>query len=186
MVQPRTWTSSLSHREKSGRESSPGGSWISFIVLFPLIFFGLAYLYQQARGTCVERFLVDDLTVRPAVVLINLVLPGSYAIATGHTLSSHGISMDILQGCEGTEIMFLLVAAVLAFRSPWRKKAAGIAVGIALVYVLNQLRLLALFAALRDRPTWFASLHGLVGPSSLMFLGCLFFLIWASAATRHA
>ena len=157
--------------------------WVVYVALFLAIFGLLDYGYYLTRGTMVERLLIDSLTVRPAASLINLLFPSLSAHASGHSLISSFGQINVLQGCEGTEGMFLLIAAVIPFPTGRLRRLLGIAGGVLLMYALNQLRLLALVVSLEGHRGWFASLHGLIAPTFIVVGGCLFFFAWAHAAT---
>src|SRR5262249_49733842 len=120
-----------------------------------------------------------------AAALINLLAPRASITASGHSLLSSTGTVNILGGCEGTEAMFLLIAAVLPFPASWLSKLVGAAGGVVLVYVLNQFCILILVVSLQRYPHWFGPLHGLIGPTFIVLAGCLFFLAWANAAAAH-
>ena len=157
------------------------GRELRFALVFLLIFFALQYAYSASRGGVVEHLVIDIATVRPSAAIINLVTSGTNAVASGHRIISPQGSLSILNGCEGTETMFLLIAAIIAFTSPWRHKLKGALMGIIFVYALNQVRIVALFFAVRQNRNWFDLLHGYVAPTIIIVMGCLFFLWWASA-----
>lgn len=150
-----------------------------------LVLFGLQSLaYNSSRGTMVERWLVDELTVKPSAYLLNSLLPlissppTEVVRAVGHQLISASVHVTVLNGCEGTESMFLLIAAVLAFAAPWRYKLAGVVSGILFIFALNQVRIAGLFMALKYNRDWFQWIHAYIGPTLIILLSCLFFLGW--------
>lgn len=146
-----------------------------------LIVFGVLYgLYAAARGTLVERVMIDILTVRTSAVLINWISPEEAVTATSHRLVSAKARLSILNGCEGTESLLLLIAAIAAFAAPWRAKLAGMLVGAVAIYFLNQVRIVALYYALRHDRAWFEALHGFVAPTLIILIAALFFLWWAA------
>lgn len=155
---------------------------IAYVFLFVALFGALDYAYYLCRSTAIERLIIDTLTVRPAAAFINKVVPEVAVTASGNNLISPFGEISILQGCEGTEAIFLLIAAIVPFPAAWEAKLLGIVVGIALIYVMNQLRILALVFTLHWHPDWFASLHGLIAPTSIVVAGCLFFFFWANRA----
>lgn len=134
--------------------------------------------YQEARGTYVERTVIDIVTVKPSVFFINQIRPDEQVIAQGHRLVSPHIRLSVLNGCEGTESVFLIIAAIAAFRSSWRHKIAGLFPGVALIYLANQARIVALYFSLRYDRVWFELLHGYIGPTFIIALGCVFYLWW--------
>ena len=81
-------------------------------------------------------------------------------------------------------MLFLLVAAMLVAPLRWRAKLRGIAIGIVLVWVLNQIRVVGLFYAYRKDPEWFALLHGTLTPLAMVIALALFFLFYMSYSNR--
>ena len=53
--------------------------------------------------------------------------------------------MAIAPGCDGIEAVIILVAAVLAFPSPWLHKLVGIAIGFVAIQALNLVWIISLF-----------------------------------------
>jgi exosortase family protein XrtM len=156
---------------------------VIYIVLFLAIFGALDYGYYLTRDTVVEHLLIDTLTVRPAAAVINFVAPAISARASGTSLLTPFGQINIAGGCEGSEGMFLLIAAVLPFPARRLSKLAGVIGGVSLMYVMNQLRILALVLSLHWHRDWFESLHGLIAPTCIVVTGCIFFFAWANAAS---
>jgi exosortase family protein XrtM len=166
---------------------SQDGRWwrqFVFIVGFLAVFGALQFGYSASRGTVVERVVIDMATIRPAAMAINLISPEEQVRPHEHRLVSPYVKLSVLNGCEGTETLFLLIAAVLAFNAPWRHKLLGILLGGLLVYQLNQVRIVALYYALRLDKDLFSALHGYVGPTLIILLCCLFFLWWIGRIPR--
>lgn len=162
------------------------GTELRFAFVFLLVFSVLQIGYSTNRGGVVEHLVIEVATVLPSVAFINLLAPQEKAQAKGSRIISPLGGLNILNGCEGTESMFLLLAAILAFSAPWKRKLKGIAVGLVLVYVLNQARIVALYFVAHHDRHWFDLLHGYVAPTLIIVLTCVFFLWWAgnSAAVK--
>jgi exosortase family protein XrtM len=158
---------------------------VVYVLLFLAVFGMLDYGYYLTRGTAVEHLLIDTLTVRPAAALINTAVPAARAKASGNSLYTQFGSVNILEGCEGSDGMFLLIAAVLPFPAGWISKLIGVAGGVVLMYAMNQLRILALVVTLHVHREWFASLHGLIAPICIVVAGCIFFFAWANSAAAR-
>lgn len=154
----------------------------AYALLFLALFFTFQSLYQNGRDTRVVRFLIDDLTVAPSAVLILWLTPDEGVVAQGHRLVSPHVRLSVLNGCEGTEVMLLLAAAMLAFGMGRRRTLLGIIVGGLLVYVANQARVVALYYGLRFDRSLFEALHGYVAPTIVIAVAGLFFLYWVSHA----
>src|SRR5579862_8808153 len=84
---------------------------LRFLVVFALLVGG----FEVTRGTAFERFLVEDLVIRPAAAFINTLTPGDNVWVQGRTLASAQVSLLVTRGCEGVEIVALLVAAIIAY-----------------------------------------------------------------------
>ena len=155
------------------------------MLLFYATFFVLQWGYQEAKGTTIEQFVIDTATVKPSVFFINQIRPDEQVIAQGHRLVSPYIRLSVLNGCEGIESVFLIIAAIAAFRSSWRHKIVGLFLGVVLIYLANQARIVALYFSLRYDRVWFELLHGYIGPTLIIALGFVFYLWWTKWSARQ-
>ncbi len=149
--------------------------------LFILTVIILQWAWAQARGAAIERAVIDSATVGSAVLLINAITPEVQARAVGSRIKAPGGGINVLNGCEGTEVLFLFAAAMLAYPFSWRTRLTGLLTGTALIFVANQARLLALFYSYQSDRALFNQLHGLVMPLALIaltltLLACLIYL----------
>ncbi len=152
--------------------------------LFALVFLLLQWGYQASSGTAVERAIIDAATVRASAFLINRLNAEERVEARGHRLVSEHVKLSVLNGCEGTESAFLVIAAILAFRGGWRQKLWGIAGGLVVVYLANQARIVTLYFALRHDRAWFSAMHGYILPTLIIAIACLYFLWWIQWSSR--
>lgn len=136
----------------------------------------------KAEGTAFERVLIDQATVGVAAALTGLVFPADTVRADGYTIVSSRVRLSVLRGCEGTEVMFLVAAAALAFPASWRSRAFALICGLTLAYTLNQLRIVMLYYTVRDARRYFELAHGYVAPTVLVAVVALFFWWWATAS----
>lgn len=162
---------SLAHRRMP---ALPYPLWLS-LVIFVGLFFILQWAWGKAHDTGVERLIIHDATVRLATTLVNLLTPEAGARAVGARIKASGGGLNILNGCEGTEIMFLLIAAFAAVRLTWRRTLVGLGLGLVLVFALNQLRILVLFYAFRNERNLFDLLHTSILPALLVAAVALYF-----------
>lgn len=154
------------------------GSWWRFVLLFLVAFLVLAAAYQALEGTPIYRFYLDTLTVRPTAALVGLFTPQAQVAAQGSHLIWRGGALTVNNGCDGMEVIQLLIAAFVAYPGPWRQRLLGAFLGLLLVYGLNEFRLVALYYAARHDRAWFELLHGLVGPLIVIAVTTLFFAWW--------
>jgi len=170
-----------------GEPARPWPGWVRVLV-FVLCYLVLQGMYARSAGTAVERFFLVDTGSKPAASLINALQPGIGARAVESRIVAPGGGINIANGCEGTDIYFLLIAAFAAAALPWRQRAAGLALGLGLAFALNQGRIIALFHAFRNHRSLFELLHTtilpvlLVAAVGLYFHACLRF----SRPHRHA
>jgi exosortase/archaeosortase family protein len=146
--------------------------------VFVAVFFSLQFAWESCRGTAVERLLIDSATVAPAAWLIDVAWPGYGARAEAHSIVSTAGRLNILNGCEGLELVFLLAAAFAAYPMPWHQRALGIGLGAAMAYVANQGRLTALWYAFVHDRSLFGLLHGTLAPLALIALCLLYFMLF--------
>jgi exosortase/archaeosortase family protein len=152
--------------------------WAIRALIFLAVFTALSLSWNALRGTSAERWVVHDATVRPAAWIANQLTPGIQARAVDSSLRAPGGGLNILNGCEGLDALFLLVAAFAVAPLAWRWRVAGLAGGVIFVFALNQVRILALFYAFRSHPSAFQTLHGLVAPIGVILAVCGYFYAW--------
>lgn len=152
------------------------------IAAFITAFFILQMLYQNCRGTAIEHIVIDKMTVAPSAQLISWLTPQEGIIAQGHSLISGYVHLSVLNGCEGTEAILMLISAILIFPRSLRSKAFGIMVGGLLIYLINQARIVALFYCLRFDRSLFEPLHSYIAPTLVIAMTGLYFIYWVSGA----
>ena len=151
-------------------------SLLAFVARFALVLMALQLAWGQARGPAIERAVIDKATVGATVGLIHLLRPELPVHGQGSRIVAPGGGLNVLNGCEGTEALFLLFAALAAGRMSMRARLAGCLLGTAWIFALNQLRLIGLFFTYRQDRALFDQLHGLIAPLLLVALVLLFFL----------
>ena len=153
---------------------TPYPMWLS-LAIFLGVFGVLQWAWGESRDTWVERLVIHEATVKPAATLVQLITPEANAKPVAASIKAPGGGLNILNGCEGTEVMFLLVAAFAAVRLGWRQRLIGLALGLVLIFALNQARILALFYSYRSERSLFDLLHTSVLPAVLIAAVALYF-----------
>jgi exosortase family protein XrtM len=154
-----------------------------FALVFVVAFAALYSGFEALRGTAFERFVIEEVFLRPAAALINLVTPGEHVQLAGRSLGrAGGPSLHVVRGCEGIEMLLLLLAALIAFPATLRRRAEGLLWGSLLAYALALARLVLLYYVLRYSPPLWEALHGLVLPLGPVVLLALYFLHWSASA----
>ena len=153
---------------------------IAFVLLFALLQLG----WQALRGTPLEYFVIHDCTVQPAAYLISLLTPGVHVHAVDFSLRAPGGGLNILNGCEGIEALFLLCAAFAVVPLPWRQRLMGLLLGAGVIFLVNQARILLLFYAYRASHPWFDPLHATITPIAVVLLVSAYFYAWLVHCNR--
>ncbi|MGR8921321.1 MAG: exosortase family protein XrtM [Gammaproteobacteria bacterium] len=157
---------------------------MTFVALFAglYVIMHLAY-FQLSNDTLGQLY---ELAInRPAAMVINAVTDGPQVEVRGNRLESDRAILEIVRGCDGSGVIFILAAAILAFGARLRHKLVGVLLAVGLIYVLNQARVVVLYFVVVHRPEWFTPLHTFYIPTLLIVAACLFFVGWASLAAPH-
>jgi exosortase/archaeosortase family protein len=108
--------------------------------------------------------------------VIDTIWPEVGVEARGHRLVAPTGRLNILNGCEGLETLFLLLAAFAAYPFSWRSRLLGMALGLGLVFVLNQARIILLWQIWTVDRNLFGLMHGTLLPLALVVICLIFFL----------
>lgn len=156
---------------------------IRFTLRFLVILAGLNYAWYLLTNTVIEQFILNVLTAKPPMLLINLLTPDERVVLTGNQLLSKHVTFRIVNGCEGMGGIVLIISAVCAVQVGLERKLKGLCYGVMFIYLLNTLRIVALYYVMRYYPGGFSFFHIFVGQSVAIFLGCAFFVVWISRNT---
>jgi len=109
-------------------------------------------------------------------------------LADGKVLQSqrNGFAVSIEAGCNGVEATIVLVAAILAFPAPWRRKLLGLGVGIVAVQGLNVIRVISLFYLGQWSERAFSFAHQYVWQALIMLDVLIIWLLWVRTLPRSA
>lgn len=149
----------------------------SFIALFLV----LQAAWGQVGAADAGAWLIGRATVAPAAALIGMLFPFDHVWAQGTRLAWPDGRLQLEAGCDGFEVLALFVPAVLVAPVGWRRAAATLLAGTALIWGLNQIRLLALYLAFRHWHEAFDPLHAVFAPLLLL---CATFAFYAWCLRR--
>jgi exosortase/archaeosortase family protein len=141
--------------------------------------------WQALRGTVIEHHVIHDGTVRPAAFIANVLTPGLGVSAVDATLHARGGGLNIQNGCEGLEALFMLLAAFAVAPLSWCSRLGGVLLGCAVVFATNQARILVLFYTYRADRELFDPLHAMVTPIAVILVVCVYFHAWLSYSHRR-
>ncbi len=167
-------------------QANPAGSLIKQALVFILLFILMQAGWQMVRDDAIGHFIRGTVTVKPAVMLIHLLTPHIQASALGNQILAPGGGLVIKIGCEGIEALFILIAGLLSVTMAWRAKLSGMLLGLILIYVVNEVRILMLFYAFRTDKALFQLLHGTNAPLALIAIAGLFYHYWLLNNQPHS
>jgi len=109
-------------------------------------------------------------------------------MAQGKVLQSahNGFAVSIEAGCNGVEATIVLLAAILAFPAPWKRKLLGLAIGIVAVQGLNIVRVISLFYLGQWNFSMFEWAHLYVWQALIMLDVMVVWLLWVRTLPRMA
>ena len=118
--------------------------------------------------------------------LINLIAPLEQVLPHQNHLISSKADLEIVRGCDGAGVLFLLISAILVFPAKLGRKLIGLILGIVLIYALNLLRIDVLYFVIAYHPDWFQLIHVYLAPTLMVIVACAYFAFWAFGAAGKA
>lgn len=156
---------------------------------FPLSFLGIAALlmglYYVMPTAVVENGIVRVFTVIPSGILLDWLTPGYRVTTAGTRILSPIANLNVLKGCEGTEVLLLLYASMIAMWRPLKATCLGLLVGTVLVFALNQIRVVSLYFVAAYHQPYFELVHGFLAPLLIIAVVALFFLYWHNSPLQQ-
>ncbi len=92
----------------------------------------------------------------------------------------------IIEGCNAVSVMILFVAFVIAFKGKLKTTLLYIVAGIAIIHILNILRIALLVIALKNYPEYEHLLHGVIFPLFIYGVVFLLWVLWVQKFSDHA
>lgn len=157
--------------------------WLQFI-LFVGCYSLLNYGYFKIPVELFMNVIYYHGVVTICADLINWIAPMEQVFAQHNHVLSSKADLEIVRGCDGAGVLFLLVSAIVVFPSNWRRKLIGLILGIGLIYSLNLLRVSGLYFVIAYHADWFLLIHTYLAPTLMIILGCCYFAWWAFGSTN--
>lgn len=151
---------------------------IRFIVVFLSVYLLFYSLYFAVPNLFLANVFYHNFIVFPAAFVINLCAPIEAIQAVVNKLISSKASLEIVRGCDGAGVAFLLMAAILAFKAKWKQKLAGLTVCLMMIFVINQIRIIGLYFIVAYQNNWFDIAHTYFAPTLIIIVSCLYFYGW--------
>jgi len=88
-------------------------------------------------------------------------------------------SLTIAKNCDAMDVNLLLIAAMLAFPAPWKRRLVGIIAGVGLLSLVNVLRIVTLYQISIHAPRAFELIHAELFPLVMVALAVGAFAVWS-------
>jgi exosortase/archaeosortase family protein len=88
-------------------------------------------------------------------------------------------SLVIAKNCDAMDVNLLLVAAIVAFPATWSRRLVGIGAGVAVLSLVNVMRIVSLYHLNARSPATFELMHGEVWPFVMVALAVAAFAAWS-------
>lgn len=170
---------------------TPKGGAVVALLIFALSYMALYWAYMAVPNWLLGDWIYHYGIVSTGAMLINALAPAEAVQAVANRIVSPRAVLEVVRGCDGAGVLFLLSAAMLAVRARWRQVVGGVAGALLFVYALNQARIVVLYFAVLNEGVWFTTLHSVVFPSLFVLLALAYFTWWAGprsvpGPTSHA
>ena len=147
---------------------------------FLLIFLGIVGAYYALTlvpwvdGNILYPLL--QLSAQTSSLLLNVT--GENTTTKGIVIQGTTFAVAVRRGCDPLEPIALFGAAVIAFPAPSRRKAMGLAIGAALLFTLNVLRIVSLYWLGRHKSVWFETVHLELWPAFFIIVSLSLWVLW--------
>ena len=155
-----------------------------FPALFLAAMTSLMVCYYWLPESIINAVFVRYFAVLPGSTLLEWLTPQHEVYADGTRILSSIAQLNILKGCEGTETLLILYAAIIAALRPLRESMIAMVLGTLLVFLLNQLRISSLFFIAAYHKNFFEASHGFIAPMIIVVCTGVFYMLWLRWADR--
>jgi exosortase/archaeosortase family protein len=110
---------------------------------------------------------------------------GENGRALGVYIQCNVCKFTIIGECTAYYPISIFIAAVVAFPSPWLRRVLGVLVGVPILLLINQVRLVSLCYIDRAFPKHFDMIHIVVWQSLIVFFTVLLWILWVSVFAQR-
>ncbi len=165
------------------REKKPAGV-LRFVLRFLIVLTVLAIVFAVFSAVF-HRVMVGFMAITAALVDTGLRLLGLEIVRQGRFLATSHITVEVIEECTGIYEAVIFAAAVIAYPARWISRCWGLLGGIAVLYLLNIIRMLFLIAVGNARPEWFDFLHIYFWQATLILMIVGVWLLWLLLIARR-
>jgi exosortase H (IPTLxxWG-CTERM-specific) len=171
----------------SGKKSAAKSSYQKEVIYFLIRFFVIMgiLLFVELFNPVNQKVITPFTGLLSKVSVFFLQLIGTEAKASGTLIVSPQFAADIKAGCTGIEPVIILVAAILAFPSPWRSKIYGVLLGIIALQAANVIRIVSLVYLGVNHPQYFSDAHTFIWQIVIIALSLFLWMVWAKGMKKN-
>jgi exosortase/archaeosortase family protein len=152
------------------------GTFIGLIV----VFFGMLTYTPIVKRVDIAWLLAQTSATISWVLLDGIGRLGGFPVLIeGTNLVSGTFRVDVSPACSGAVPSMIYLAAVFAYPAAWRAKLIGGALGLAIIFGVNLIRVVALFLIGLFEPRLFHETHVYIAQSLVVAIAVATWLFWA-------
>jgi len=144
---------------------------------FAAMYFAMYYLYMLIPDPILSYQVYQEGIVAPVAYILRWITSDVSINGLQNYLVSGGIDLKVVRGCDGSGVLFLLIAGFAAFGGGFRITLMRIMGAVGFVYLFNQIRLIVLFMCAKHFPEYFTPLHSLLMPTLFVGSAVIFFAL---------
>ncbi len=174
--------------QSAGVAAEPRGSFLrrygalfKHWAMFLGIFGGLLGLYEWKVGWVNHYFAVFTAQLMARI----MTLLGQDTQASGVHVTCSLCKFQIIGECTAYYPISIFVAAVLAFPTAWRRRLLGVVLGVPVMLLINQVRLISLCYIYKPYNDLFEVIHIVVWQSLIIFFTVVLWILWATTLGRR-
>ena len=149
-----------------------------FIAIAAILYGAFHFAYHKVPDEVLSTKIYPNVIGHFAANTINTLTPDRNVTVKDHSIISKKAKLNIVRGCDGSGVWFMLTAAILGFGASVRHTIIGFVLGTLTVYLINQVRIVGLFYVIEYNRAWFPPVHTYFAPTLIIFLIAGFFLVW--------
>lgn len=149
-----------------------------FITIAALLYGAFHFAYHKIPDDVLSTKIYPNVIGYFAADTIRFLTPDRTVLVVDNAIISKKAKLNIVRGCDGSGVWFMLMAAILGFGASIRHTLIGLVLGTLTVYLINQVRIVGLFYVIEYNRAWFPPIHTYYAPTLIIFLIAAFFLTW--------
>ena len=157
---------------------------VKFVVIAAALYGIMHFGYHKVPDRVLSETVYPNVIGHAAAKFINTVTPDRNVRVRDNNIASHKASLNIVRGCDGSGILFMIIAAVLGFGAKFKDTILGLLLGAVTVYIVNQIRIIGLFYLVEYNRMWFPAVHTYYAPTLIIFIIAGYFLWWTRWVTN--